>query len=386
MRILSGALKTAIKSALSVIIPRYRGGNQYDLAMNRGALRVYAFDPLPEVVVCVPFGIALIDPSSWTHSWTRSRGSLERILPPEFIARLPNLNPILVRNFVLADIDAREDSGERFPGRFNEKVLGPYIRLSIAANGICTIGLVEDFGGYFHFLIEILPLILAIRRTRPVQVLVSPHFVGRYPFVQSAFEHAAIDCRIDTMPEAVDTPIGEVISCSASAHYYPNIASIRILQNTFRRESVPCEPRRIFLSRRADANTNGRVLVNESEVLARLAGLGFVPFHAEDHTFEQQLRVFSHAEIVVGVAGAGLSNTVFMRERSIVVELMPTSEFKWHFALVAKYCGLAYFLVELEVLEVVNGRPLRVKANVEQLANLIENTLGDRTYVPLFKA
>jgi hypothetical protein len=64
----------------------------------------------------VPFGIALIDRSAWSHSWTRSRRSLERILPPEFITRLPNLNPILVRNFVLADMDARKDGRARFPG------------------------------------------------------------------------------------------------------------------------------------------------------------------------------------------------------------------------------------------------------------------------------
>ncbi len=296
-------------------------------------------------------------------------------MPPEFADRLPHLHPVVVRNFVLAGIDARETGGTRFPARFVETVLGPYIHLSKEANGACKIELTADFGGYFHFLIEILPLILAIRRTCKVQVIVSPDLVGRYPFVHSAFTHAAIDCRIGAMPRGAETRIVDLISCSALAYYYPNLASIRMLQDTFKSERAPGDSRRIFLSRRADGNTNGRVLVNESEVLARLASLGFVAFHAEDHTFEEQQRFFSTAEIVVGVSGAGLSNTVFMKERSIVVELMPKSEFKWHFALVAKYCGLAYSLLELEVLEVANLRPMRVEVDVEQLANLIQKCL-----------
>ncbi len=40
MRALIGNLKRAVKSVLSVVVPRYRGGNQYDLGVNRGLLRI----------------------------------------------------------------------------------------------------------------------------------------------------------------------------------------------------------------------------------------------------------------------------------------------------------------------------------------------------------
>ena len=373
MRASIGNLKRAVKSALSVVVPRYRGGNQYDLDVNRGLLRIDTLDPLPEVAVCLPFGMAILDWSAWSHSWARSRTFLKRIMPPEFADRLPHLHPVVVRNFVLADIDARENGGTRFPARFVETVLGPYVRLSKEADGTCRIDLTADFGGYFHFLIEILPLVLAIRRTRRVHVTVSPELAGRYRFIASAFAHAGVDCRVGAIPVRAGLPIVDLVPGSEVAYYYPNLASARILQSTFvgGSDSVDLHPRRIFLSRRPDANTNGRILVNEAEVLARLANLGFVAFHAEDYTFEQQRRIFAAAEIVVGVSGAGLSNTVFMKRGSMVVELMPRAEFKWHFALLAKYCDLAYSLLEVEVLEVVDHRPMWLKVDVERLANLI---------------
>ena len=288
---------------------------------------------------------------------------------------MPHLNPAVARNFVLADIDARENRGAHFPGRFLATVLGPYVRFATAANGVCSIGLVADFGGYFHFLLEILPLILVIGRKREVQAVVSPAVIDRYPFVQAALAEAGIVCRIATMPEGGDARVVDLVSCSRLAYYYPNLASVRILRDTFTPKRDAGDPRRLFLSRRADANTNGRVIVNESEMLARLADLGFVAFHAEDYTFKQQQRIFSGAEIVVGVSGAGLSNTVFMESGSMVVELKATLEFGWQFALLAKHCGLRYSMLEVELLQVINHRPMWLKVDVERLASLIEDGL-----------
>lgn len=86
-------------------------------------------------------------------------------------------------------------------------------------------------------------------------------------------------------------------------------------------------PRRILVTRRSAAAAPGaRVLLDEEAIAARLARLGFVAIDPQAMTLEQQIRAFAAAEMVAGIGGAGLFNTVFCRPGTKVlsVEDSPT--------------------------------------------------------------
>jgi hypothetical protein len=73
---------------------------------------------------------------------------------------------------------------------------------------------------------------------------------------------------------------------------------------------------RIFITRRG-----ARSIVNEAEVLRALQPLGFVPCRLETMPLAEQVALFERAECVVGPHGAGLTNLLFCRSGTQVIEI-----------------------------------------------------------------
>jgi len=81
-------------------------------------------------------------------------------------------------------------------------------------------------------------------------------------------------------------------------------------------------PERIYISRR---DADSRYIVNEEEVLERLGEFGFSDYCLETLSFEEQVRLFENAEIVVGPHGAGFSNTIFAENADVLEVFGPRS-------------------------------------------------------------
>jgi capsular polysaccharide biosynthesis protein len=66
-----------------------------------------------------------------------------------------------------------------------------------------------------------------------------------------------------------------------------------------------------------------RKILNETAVISELQKVApFICINAEDYTFGEQISIFKSAKIVVGSHGAGLVNSVFMQEGTVMVELL----------------------------------------------------------------
>lgn len=76
--------------------------------------------------------------------------------------------------------------------------------------------------------------------------------------------------------------------------------------------------RKIFISR---ARARARKIANEADVLQCLAAHGYERVFMEEHTFADQVRLMQGAEFVISQHGAGLTNIMFMRPETRVLEL-----------------------------------------------------------------
>ncbi len=76
--------------------------------------------------------------------------------------------------------------------------------------------------------------------------------------------------------------------------------------------------RRIFLDRKHAANQ--RTLVNKDEIIALLKSFDFECFQAENHDLRTQLQVYRETKLLFGAHGAGMLNSLFLQERSTVIE------------------------------------------------------------------
>jgi hypothetical protein len=88
------------------------------------------------------------------------------------------------------------------------------------------------------------------------------------------------------------------------------------------RQGPPRGGRLLFLSRGA---ARKRRLTNEAELEAIATSRGFERFEAVPGNHAEQVRRFADADVIVGVHGAGLTNLLFARPGSSVIELFPAN-------------------------------------------------------------
>ena len=65
-----------------------------------------------------------------------------------------------------------------------------------------------------------------------------------------------------------------------------------------------------------------RRVVNETEVARELEKEGFINVVSSRLSFAEQVQLFSDAEVIVGIHGAGLANLLFAPPGAIVVEAL----------------------------------------------------------------
>lgn len=99
-----------------------------------------------------------------------------------------------------------------------------------------------------------------------------------------------------------------------------------------------CE--RVYISR---ANAGTRGIVNETEVVTLLEGLGFQTFYLEKLSLRAQVALFQQAKWIVGPHGAGLSNIMFSSPGTKVIELFSSQFGSPLFYQIAALLGLEYF-------------------------------------------
>nr|RNJ68787.1 MAG: DUF563 domain-containing protein [Leptolyngbya sp. IPPAS B-1204] len=102
-------------------------------------------------------------------------------------------------------------------------------------------------------------------------------------------------------------------------------------------------PERIYISR---SQANHRQLLNEAAVLEQLRPLGFVPVQLESLSFSEQVALFAHAKAIIAPHGSGLTNIIFCRPETIVVELVSPHYIRHYYWVISRLLGLQhYFLV-----------------------------------------
>lgn len=128
--------------------------------------------------------------------------------------------------------------------------------------------------------------------------------------------------------------------------YDPHIASKNALRKL--REETTRKTNKINLDRskkifvsREDAGR--RMLKNREEVLEILKSRGFKSYKLAELSFEEQVYLFSNAEKIVGVHGAGLTNILFSSNAE-VVEIFGAL-FKPTYYLMAEALGINYHAV-----------------------------------------
>jgi capsular polysaccharide biosynthesis protein len=102
---------------------------------------------------------------------------------------------------------------------------------------------------------------------------------------------------------------------------------------------------KVYISRKKALR---RKVINEEKVVGLLEKFGFVCVTTEDYSFHEEIILFSHVRYLISIHGSGLTNMLFMKEGSSILELHKklTNSNDWHsfaFWYLADSLNFAYY-------------------------------------------
>jgi len=106
-----------------------------------------------------------------------------------------------------------------------------------------------------------------------------------------------------------------------------DVDALKYIRNTLRKGNG-CS-RRVYISR-----STTRKIINEDEVYGVLKKSGFEFVRCEKLSFDEQVNIFSDAEVIIGPHGAGMTNALFAKDGAKVLEIRNKT-----------YHGTCYFFI-----------------------------------------
>lgn len=193
---------------------------------------------------------------------------------------------------------------------------------------------------YFHFFVDVLPKVFLLKSKGLAQkeVLISKQLFNK-PYFQSVINNSSIFNGISL----------RVVDCNtfieSEGLYYLRPMPFEFKYLKMMRESLMHLGdgmngfKRIFIDRTRES---GRFIANKKEVSKVLLKYSFTTVYPHEHDLREQVGIFSQAEIIVGIHGAGLTNLLWANNNAKVLEILPSNRRANHYTKLASELGLSH--------------------------------------------
>lgn len=199
---------------------------------------------------------------------------------------------------------------------------------------------------YYHWMTDILPRIKLLQDSGiQYDKVYIPSLWGNFPFQKYTLAKLGlepekwIEGNQDTYIEAEEIifPSLAIQTCCTQPSWICDF-----LQKTFcSEEDLEAEgEKKLFISRKVVTSSSKRMIINEEEVLAFLTPLGFEKVLLEDLTVGEQASIFSKAKVIIAAHGAGLTNLVFCKPKTRIIEIFNPNHLDETYFFMSKLLGL----------------------------------------------
>lgn len=222
---------------------------------------------------------------------------------------------------------------------------------------------------YFHWILECLPRILALRNSGINLPLLLPEHVYKTPYIRESLD----DLNIKTITFNLRQTI-KVNKLYMPSHDSPcafdraYLESVIGFYNTIDEASDKPALRKIYISRREALK---RKIANEEELIPLLLNAGFECVQMEKLSFKEQRNLMKETAVLLSLHGAGLANMIFMQEGSKVIELHPNAEnYNSCFYHLASAIGMKYYY-SFELGDHPNPQEANISVDLEKIKELL---------------
>ena len=116
-------------------------------------------------------------------------------------------------------------------------------------------------------------------------------------------------------------------TCDSRNTFYPNgvmkSVSEVLKQRAGAAKEYPCTER-LYLTRRGSSNTARRDYVEDEALSEMLSKLGFQTLNPATMSIVEQIRLFSRAQIIVGIHSSAFANLMFSPSSTLVIDILPS--------------------------------------------------------------
>lgn len=202
----------------------------------------------------------------------------------------------------------------------------------------------KSYKNYYHSLIDNIPRLYLLhqdeyRKIPEIKLLVSSELTSLEDFYLKKLlpENSKIFLVKPNKFYLLEKLIFPKLLTSYNAGYLPS-EYIKFFINKIQPNRERNKINRIFISRK---NSPSRHILNEDDIIDRLAIHGFKKYFLEEMSIAEQIELFYDADYVIGVHGAGLVNIIFSSQIN-VLEIFPTSYVIPHYFYLSKSLNHVY--------------------------------------------
>ncbi|MGJ3245148.1 MAG: tetratricopeptide repeat protein [Elainellaceae cyanobacterium] len=212
---------------------------------------------------------------------------------------------------------------------------------------------------YYHWMVDVLPRVEILRRGK-LDLTEIDYFVVNN--VNQSFQRDTL-AMLGLSPEKLicsdrhpHIQADELVVPSFPGHLdWVPLETLNVVRQMFTKavDSTPdptptdC-PKRLYISR---SKARYRHVLNETEVIDQLQPLGFVPVVLESLPVDRQIELFAHADIIISPHGAGLTNLIFCKTGTQVVELTSPHYVRTDYWVISHQLGLSHYFIQGERFE-----------------------------------
>ncbi|MES2132773.1 MAG: glycosyltransferase family 61 protein [Bacteroidota bacterium] len=131
----------------------------------------------------------------------------------------------------------------------------------------------------------------------------------------------------------------------------------------------------IYVSR---ARAKGRYIENETEVIKMLESLGYKTIYFEEYSLKEQISIAFNCKNLIGLHGANLTNLIFMNPNANILELRKENDRRnnYYFSLASSF-HLNYFYLQCRATETSNSQTFNLNVDITSLKKIAERMLND---------
>ncbi|MBE9097330.1 tetratricopeptide repeat protein [Tychonema sp. LEGE 07203] len=228
---------------------------------------------------------------------------------------------------------------------------------------------------YFHWMVDVLPRIELLRQSGRDLAEIDWFLVNscQHQFQRESLEILGIpEAKVlesDRLPHIQATEL--IVPSFAGYLGWPPGWAMDFLRREFLTKIIPGSsyPKRIYISRH---KARYRRVLNEENVVEILEEYGFVSIFPESMSLVEQIAHFEAADVIVAAHGSGLTNTMFCRQGTKVIELVSPHYISHYYWGISQHLKLNHYYLAGEAFECYPIRQLMYQNSLTEdiLVNL----------------